>query len=179
MAIVQYSVKLLTKGTNSTKTSLKVGELADVAVFVRDLRPNGYWTNYKGQQLPLVRGVFAAYLNLAFTYNFVQVVADSFHFGAAYPNGLENHAAKGSYLDTGAFASSFTGLGTTPYELLRFTVKGVRTGKAVFTPSFNVTRPKCDTLVYGNIGANPPEESHVGIADISVAPLNFSVTTPF
>lgn len=177
MAKVQYSLALLAKGTNSKKTSLKVGEVADLAVFVRDLRPNGTWTNAKGQQVPLVRGVFAAYLNLSFNYNNAQVVADSFRFGPAYPNGLENHAAKGSYTDTGAFASSFTGLGTTPYELFRMSVKGVRIGTTTFTPSFNVTRPKCDTLVYGNIAANPPEDSHVEVSDIVSAPLSFSVVS--
>ncbi len=59
-------------------------------------------------------------------------------------------------------------------------VKAVRTGTGTFTPSMDVARPKYDTLVYGNIAADPPEPSSVNPAtEIKLTPASIKVVSPF
>ena len=176
---VEYKIVFMKPGTNSVVTEIKVGQEADVGLFVRDLRPNGEWTTPTGAKRPLARGVFAAYCDIRFNYNCVQVIADSFEFGPLYPNGKESHAAKGFYDDTGSFAASFSGLGTTPCEVFRFRIKGVRIGTGTFTPSLDVVRPKYNTLVYGNIAATPPEESNVDPAETKLTAGTIKVLSAF
>lgn len=157
---VQYSVAFMLPGTKTPATNVKVGQEFDVVVSVRDLRPDGNWVNAAGQTRPLIRGVFAGYCDLRYDTSICSEV--SIAFNATYPNGKEYHGSPGAGIDnTGAFAAALDGLGTSARELFRVRMKAKETGSVSFRLGFDVPRPQQNTLVYGNIGADPPEQSYV------------------
>jgi len=176
---VNYTVKCFASGTNTQITSIKVGQKFDLVLLVQDLRPAGtYFNPNYGLTLNKARGVFAAYTDILFNQNLVQVNWNGgWIFSPQYPNGQFIQAGLNRIDEVGAFASSFSGLGTGLIEVVRIDCTGRAVGINTFTPSCaKLERPMHDTLVYGNIACDPPEQSYVDVTEITLTPVSISVT---
>lgn len=172
---VRYTVKPCQIGTRTLLTNVPRSALFDLVLTVRDLRPRGTYT--QGVVIkPLVRGVFAAYCDILYERSYTQIVGlsqgtpaeylSAFTFGPQYPNGRSAYDAADRMRRVGAFASAYQ-LGTGELEVARVRMQARREGLHTFTLDFDsLPHPQCDTLVYGNIGAEPPEESYVYPSEI-------------
>jgi hypothetical protein len=164
--VVRYTLKCFNPGTNNVVTGVKSGEEFDLAVLVKDLRGDGeYFNTALNAEMPLVRGVFAAYLDIL--YNKVltpiklvpnKVFRVNFKFGPDYYNGKWAVDAADRIKNLGAFSGSF-GLDTEERELVRVRMiatlpLNVRYGFQRFTPNFDfpteAEKISFQTLVYGN-----------------------------
>lgn len=169
---VHYFINLSDPKTSATITTAKVGQEFDMSVYVQDLRPNGTWVDDGGVVRDLVRGVFAAYCDVSYLPS--KCLEVSLSYGPLYRNGREYHGQNGMINDTGAFASAFTG-DTDQHLLFTVRMKALATGKAPFVLGFKTPRPQQDTLVYGNIAAQPPEQSYVN-TDTELRVTNATLT---
>jgi len=175
---VNYTVKCCQPGTDIVVSQVKVGQKFDLVMSVQDLRPAGtYFNPNYGLTLAKARGVFAAYTDILFNQNLVQVNWNGgWVFSPQYPNGQFIQAGLNRIDEVGAFASSFSGLGTGLVEVVRINCTGRAIGINTFTPSFiKLEHPIHDTLVYGNIACDPPEQSYVDITDISITSATINI----
>lgn len=181
---MSYTVSVNQPGTNTKLTALTVRQSFDLVLSVQDLRPSGNWTDARGRTRPKVRGVFAAYCDVTFDpelakltyYNGENDYLGCFTFSTRFPNGLKATPADDRIDDAGAFSSAFSGNGA-PVEVWRVRMTAKSPGALVFTPAVDQVRhPQCDTLVYGNIGANPPEDSFVALDKIVLIPCAVTVS---
>lgn len=172
---VRYTVKPCQIGTRTLLTNVPLSALFDLVLTVKDLRPSGTY-NRNGVNRPLVRGVFAAYCDILYERTYTEILGltqgtaseylKAFRFSPQYPNGRTAYDDADRMRQVGAFASAFS-LGTGELEVARVRMQARRVGLHTFTLDFSsLSHPKCDTLVYGNIGANPPEESYVSPSEI-------------
>lgn len=183
---VSYTASVQQTGATTKLTALTVGQAFDLSLSVQDLRPSGTWTDWKGQVKPRVRGVFAAYCDVVYDPKLAKLAFYNstspkeylacFTFAPRFPNGLKATAAPDRINDAGAFASSFTG-NRAPVEVWRVRMIAKSPGALVFTPAVDqVQQPDCATLVYGNIGAEPPEQSFMALDEILVIPCAVTVS---
>lgn len=183
---VVYTASVQQAGTSTKLTALTVGQSFDLVLSVQDLRPSGTWTDWKGQVKPKERGVFAAYCDVAYDPKLAKITFYNstspkeylacFTFSARFPNGPRALFATDRINDAGAFAMAFTG-NRAPVEVWRVRMTAKNPGALVFAPTVDqVARPECDTLVYGNIGADPPEQSGVDTAGIVLIPCAVTVS---
>lgn len=161
--------------SNAIVSTFKVGQTFDLAVFVRDLRPNGTWKDDNGTTKPLIRGVFAAYVDVPVD-NTITQLTGGMKFGTDFPNGRRLGMETNFVNDCGGFSGAFSGTGTGSKELFRIRLKCVAPGTAVFSPSVaNLQRPDHDTLIFGNIAADPPEQSFVDPSEVRVSAATVTV----
>ena len=183
---VSYTVSCCTIGTSTKLTTMPVGQVFDLVFQVQDLRPNGTWIDDNGVKLPLVRGVFAVFCDinydktkasiLYYDDRYPQWYLPCFKFKNGYTNGAMASDGPKGMNDVGAFTGSF-GQDRTPVEVWRVTMRANKAGGMCFKPDISdVPHPMCDTLVYGNIGASPPEQSYVAPADVVLIPCAVTVT---
>ncbi len=194
---VSYTAAVTAIGTNTRLTALRVGQSFDLVLSVQDLRPSGTWNGTKlvriGNELvsvtkdwQLESGVFAAYCDVRFDRELAKVTYYSgggpaeylgcFTFSARYPNGPKASFATDRINDVGAFATAFTG-NSTPVEVWRVRMTSKNPGALVFSPTVDqVPHPACDTLVYGNIAADPPEQSYVAPGEVVLIPCAVTVS---
>jgi hypothetical protein len=167
---VNYTAHVYAPGGHAPLTAMAVGQVFDMAIAVRDLRPSGTYT-YRGLTRPLVRGVYAAYCDVLYDKTRARLFGLSsqlptptefflaFTFGPQFT--LSQLAFDGTdrINELGAAAGATTGGGTTAVELARVRMQTRKAGPLTFTPDINqLPHPLCDTLLYGNIAATPPED---------------------
>ena len=156
-------------------STLRVGQAFDLAVFVRDLRPRGTWTDPHGVAKELERGVYAAYVDVPID-DTVTATTGGMKFGEAFANGRRLRLEANFVNDCGGFSAAFQGTGTGAKELFRVRLKGVAPGTVVFAPSVvTLQRPECDTLVFGNLAADPPEPSYVAVEEVKISAATVTV----
>lgn len=181
---VAYTVSVNQMGTSAKLTSLTVRESFDLVLSVQDLRPSGTWTDAAGTAKPKIRGVFAAYCDVKFDSRLAKLTYFSspadylgcFTFNDRFPNGPKASPAADRINDAGAFAASFSG-NSAPVEVWRVRMTAKNPGALVFTPAVDqVQQPQCATLVYGNIGAEPPEQSFMALDQIILIPCAVTVS---
>jgi hypothetical protein len=180
---VAYTASVNQMGTSTKLRALTVGQSFDLVLSAQDLRPSGTWTDAQGTAKPKIRGVFAAYCDVKFDPNLAKLTHYSggdylgcFTFSSRYPNGPKASPAEDRINDVGAFASAFTG-NRALVEVWRVRMTAKNAGALVFAPAVDqVPHPQCDTLVYGNIGAIPPEQSYVDPAQVVLIPCAVTVS---
>lgn len=183
---VAYTVSVQQVGASAKLSALRVGQSFDLVLSVQDLRPSGTWVNARGLSRAKVRGVFAAYCDVEFDASLAKLTYYSdggpsdylrcFTFSSRYPNGTKAAFAEDRIDDVGAFATAFGG-NQAAVEVWRVRMSAKNPGGLVFTPSVDqVPHPACDTLVYGNIAADPPEQSYVAPGDVVLIPCAVTVS---
>jgi hypothetical protein len=183
---VAYQLSACQIGTNTKLTAMTVGQSFDLVLTVQDLRPSGTWTDDHGVKKPLVRGVFAAYCDVLYDKHLAKLTqADASHpewflgcftFKNGYVNGQRASDAADRINGAGAFTSAFGG-NQSPVEVWRVRMTCRAPGSLVFKPDVSeLSRPACDTLVYGNDNATPPEASYVGPGEVVLIPCAVTVS---
>lgn len=171
---VELSLKCMTAGREASPISeIAVGREFDLALFARDLRPEGSYL-YAGEERDLVRGVYAAYCDIHWDKSKVTVrqatgtsnsrlrFFNAFVFKAPYRNGMQAFDDPDGITRLGAFQGLSFGGDTEPHEIVRGRMVAIGTGPVTFSTKLTGLRyPLDDTLVYGNLAANPPEQSFV------------------
>jgi hypothetical protein len=180
---VRYSLAVYQPNTTSRVTSVQVGQPFDLALFVQDLRPAGEYISWDGSTQPLKRGVFAAYAKVQFNTAAIQVGAVNWT-SSIYVNGKQFVPSSTGIAAVGAF-DGFSEIGTELLEVCRVRCTaqwpdGVASGVTQISRSLGLSfatlpHPQCDTLVLGNWGANPPEQSDVALAEIVASGLTITV----
>lgn len=184
---VSYTLAVTQVGNNTKLTQLKAGAMFDLVCYAQDLRPNGTWTDWTGTVKPLVRGTYAVYLDVYYDSKLARSIyytgtntvgpefRDHFTFANGYINGRQANLVPNRMNDVGAF-SERPGINTAPVEIWRLRMKTVKPGSLSFTPNLDdLAHPRCDTLVYGNIAADPPEQSFVLPSEIVLVPCAVTV----
>lgn len=154
----------------------------DAILYAKDERPANTYT-FRGAKANCPRGVFAAYLNIAFDPGTIK--CNGVEFNSRFPNGRLYKDDGGVFL--GAFAGFSLGGGPVKAEVCRLKLET----RTLYTPdnfttivSMNVMgleKPKYDTLVYGmeiNLAKElnmPGEFSYVDPADIAFQNLSVTV----
>jgi hypothetical protein len=151
-----------------------VGQPFDVALRVQDLRPPGVYSPIRNgvayAQRPRPRGVFAAYLNLFWDQSLATVV--SVQHATPYPNGRFYQQVYGGLLKCGAFAGSFSPLGSYEFEFARVRFLAQAAGEFELQLSAH-NMGLYNTLVY----AAPEVESQLILPEqISVAGVFVNIT---
>ena len=157
---VAYTLHAYAPGTSTPVESVKAGQEFDLAMVVQDKRPEG-----------VIRGVFAAYANVNFASRYATVKHVS--YTPPFVNGKNCGIVDAGLREWGAFR----GLGkgdTEPIEVSRVrlvakfpdgVVGGVAT--ASFRPNvLNMAKPRFDSLLYGDLRANPPDYGTVKADEI-------------
>ncbi len=169
---VNYTAHIYQVGTRTLPAELRVSQVFDLAIAVKDLRPRGTYI-YRGLSKSLLRGVFAAYCDVLYDKSRARMLGlpaeptaeeffSSFTFSPHYQNGEMAFDGPDRINELGAFATSFTGLGVAAFEVARVQMQAIQSGPLTFTPDVTkLPHPQCDTLVFGNLAADPPEESYV------------------
>lgn len=167
---MNYTAHIYSVGTKSSLPYLVVGQVFDLAITVRDLRPCGTYT-YKGLTKPRVRGVYAAYCDVLYDKARARLFGLSsqfptppeffgaFTFGPQFT--LSQFAFDGPdrINELGAAAGASMGGGTAAVELARVRMQARKAGPLSFSPDISqLPLPLCNTLLYGNIAATPPED---------------------
>jgi hypothetical protein len=106
---------------------------------------------------------------------------NSLKFNGVYTNGKGASYGIDRISRLGAFAGTFE-LSTSEYEVVRVPMvaklpEGVDFATQIFTPDFaSLIYPYDYTLVYGNLAANPPEQSEVLVEETEVVPAALVVS---
>jgi len=88
-------------------------------------------------------------------------------YSSNYPNGKAGKPTDYGIHALGAFSGNFGGLGESLLEVVRVRMVAKARGQADFSLWLSdIEHPQYDTLVYGNLAANPPEESEVADDEI-------------
>lgn len=175
-ATVRYTLAAYQPGTTTPVQTVKVGSTFDLAISVQDLRPPGTWT-YKGAQEAKIRGVFAAYCDVLYVGSGMNLTGNAvppernFTFAPLYQNGTNVELLPNRLHDLGSFfAGDWTqGAGTDPVEVVRWNMTAKAAGNYQVRMVFGSVSPWCNTLVFGNKGADPPEESYVAPQQITTS----------
>lgn len=166
---VRYSFACFAPGSNNPQPSVKVGQKVDLVLFAQDLRPEGEYTDPDdGQVKPLLRGVWAAYVNASFNKSYLQPDLSGIVFKSPYLNGKRAVDKSFGIGELGAFAT-FQTIGTELVEVVRVPLTAIWPATPGPLPrvtvyvnmNLNVQHPHYDTLVLGNYQASPPEYSPV------------------
>lgn len=170
MLKVEYQLEI-------SQEQVKVGEPFVVTLLARDLRPWGtYFNSGFEEEKQLIRGVFAAYCSILFDKSKVRVNAvgtpgtakyalsyrSQFIWFPPYTNGkVAVDIPIGTRL--GAFSTDFDGVDEDrAYPVCSITLLATKPGLVILqTTSQGLRYPMDDTLVYGNLAVDPPEQSNV------------------
>lgn len=162
-----------------------VGQTFLLNLSVQDLRPEGQFIPteglYAGKVTNLIRGVYAAYCDVSFPVTQVRVkqvgpkFMDAFTFPYPYINGKTACKTTGGIRWWGAFSDVFAGLGTGLEKMSSALMVATAPGTVQFKPMLNSLGPAWDFLVYGNLLANPIEESKVERADVKLEGVTIQV----
>jgi hypothetical protein len=170
---VRYSLALYQPGTTTRAVSVRAGQEFDLALFAQDLRPAGTYVDAGGQTRELLRGVWAAYASVRFNSSAVKVGGATFTM--PYLNGRQAAAGSSGLAVLGAF-DGFSPIGSELLEVARVRCTaqwpaGVAGSVSQVNVGFGLDfraldHPQFDTLVLGNVAANPPEASDVALSEI-------------
>lgn len=158
---VRYSLAAYAPNTRTKLTSVKVDQTFDVAVIVQDLRPNETYRALvmsRGRlvyaDFPKPRGVFSAYVNLAFDEYTANLQAIKFT-SPIYVNGRHKSVVPHGVNELGAFAGS-SPVGKSAYEVCRISLWALQEGELVITPNVDglENHPAYKTLLYGVPGVD-------------------------
>lgn len=174
---VRYDVQTLKANRLAEPISeVTVGQEFDLALLCQDLREPGIY-EYAGEERELVRGVYAAYCDVVWDKSKVAVKLaptpnarlrffNAFLFAPEYRSGPQAIEAPDGFMRTGAFRGLSFGGDTEPHEFVRCRMVATGMGRVVFETKLTRLRPGDDTLVYGNLAANPAEQSWVQPSEI-------------
>src|SRR5262249_21595814 len=145
-------------------TSLGIGQEFLLHGFVSDLRPASGTDP---------RGVFAAFLDVLFDSNKVQVMGQIVH-SSIYATSATGTTTTAGLLDEVGGIAGFDPVGLGPKEVFNIRLKATASGLLVFTAKAADATPSHDTVFYDLSGptANPnvsDAESHFGTTSIQVA----------
>lgn len=177
--LVRYDVQTHRAGRLAEPINeLTVGQEFDLALYATDLRPDGTY-EYAGEERDRVRGVYAAYCDITWdkTKAAVKLATgtsnprlrffNAFLFSPDYRAGKQAVEAPDGVARLGGFRGLTFGGDNEPAEVCRVRMTATGMGQVTFAVKLaRVLYPMDDTLVYGNLAANPPEQSHVRPSEI-------------
>ena len=118
--MVQFMPVIYETGTNNIIHEIEVEQPFDISVTIQDIRPE-ILENYAG--------VFAAYMDVLYTSEAIELDADSLQYSAQYRNAIAGDLdSLGCIDEVGAMQAGFSPLGPDALELFRITATGINVG---------------------------------------------------
>tara|TARA_B100000519_G_scaffold112474_1_gene97354 strand:- start:15 stop:3290 length:3276 start_codon:yes stop_codon:yes gene_type:complete len=164
--MVQFMPVIYETGTNNIIHEIDVDQSFDIAVTVQDIRP---------EILDHYAGVFAAYMDVLYTSEAIELDADSLQYSAQYRNAVSGDLdSLGCIDEVGAMQAGFSPLGTDALELFRITATGIDVGVTEIQ-----TNPADIDLVSDTLVFEPPSALLDTQIDYATATLEILTPDPY
>ncbi len=155
------------EGTPSVQFRLELSDLAGQPITSVPAGEEFYLNAYVADLRSDAKGVFAAYLDLAFDADRV-VPSGNMEFGSVYKNGLVSGGTASGLLDeVGAF-SGMRPVGAGDFLLFRAPFRAEAAGTVSFLTEPATSMPRSVVLLYGATGPLASDEIHFGSIDLNV-----------
>ena len=164
--MVQFIPVIYEIGTNNIIHEVDVDQPFDIAVTVQDIRP---------EILDHYAGVFAAYMDVLYTSEAIELDADSLQYSAQYRNAVSGDLdSLGCIDEVGAMQAGFSPLGSDALELFRITATGIDVGVTEIQ-----TNPADIDLVSDTLVFEPPSALLDTQIDYATATLEILTPDPY